>query len=354
MTLRFDTPPESVCLLRISAIGDTCHALYVLRALQAAWPHTRFTWIIGKLEARLMVPLLPEVEFIIFDKRASFTEWRRIRRLLARRRFDLLLHLQLALRASLLSTAVHSPVRLGFDRARARELQWLFCNRHIAPRSRQHVLDSLLGFVRACGIEPGALRANLTLPAEALVYARRVIPDKRPTLLVSPCSSRPLRNWLADRYAAVISHAARRHDMRVVLVGGPSEIERRMGEAIAAAADVPLVNQIGKDTLPLLLGLMQRATVLLTPDSGPAHMAMLVDTPVIGLYAATNPARSGPYRSLALCVDRYDAACLKFRGKPAAALPWTEKIEEPGVMELIDTESVKYKLDEVLRQRGFG
>lgn len=354
MTLRFETPPASVCLLRISAIGDTCHALYVLRALQAAWPQTRFTWIIGKLEARLMVPLLPEVEFIIFDKRASLTEWRRIRTLLAPRRFDLLLHLQLALRASVLSTAVRAPLKLGFDRARARELQWLFTNASIAPRTREHVLDSLLGFVRACGVEPGEPQARLTLPADALDYARGLIPDARPTLLISPCSSRPVRNWLAERYAAVADYAVRRHGMRVMLVGGPSDAERRMGEAIAAASGVPLVNQIGKDTLPLLLGLIQRAGVLLTPDSGPAHMATLVDTPVIGLYAATNPARSGPYASLDLCVDRYEAACLKFRGKPAAALPWTEKVEEPGVMELIEVEAVRQRLDEVLRRRGFG
>jgi len=354
MTLRFETPPASVCLLRISAIGDTCHALYVLRALQAAWPQTRFTWIIGKLEARLMVPLLPEVEFIIFDKRANFAEWRRTRRLLASRRFDLLLHLQLALRASLLSTAVRAPLKLGFDRTRARELQWLFTNARIQPHAREHVLDSLLGFVRACGIEPGEPRASLTLPADALDYARHVIPDAQPTLLISPCSSRPVRNWLAERYAAVADYAVHRYGMRVVLVGGPSEAEARMGEDIAAAAGVPLTNRIGKDTLPLLLGLIQRASVLLTPDSGPAHMATLVETPVIGLYAATNPARSGPYRSLDLCVDRYPAAALRFRGKPPQSLPWTEKIEEPGVMELIEVEAVQQQLDEAMRRRGFG
>lgn len=354
MTFRPVTPPARVCLLRLSAIGDTCHALRVLRALQAAWPETEFTWIIGKLEARLMVPLLPEVEFIIFDKRASFTEWRRIRAVLASRRFDLLLHMQLALRASLLSMLVHAPVKLGFDRARARELQWLFCNTFIEPRSREHVLDSMFGFVRACGVEPRRSQPHLELPADALEYGRKVIPDAQPTLLISPCSSRPVRNWLADRYAAVATHAARRHGMRVVLVGGPSEAERQMGEAIASKAGVSLVNQIGRDTLPQLLGLIQRATVLLTPDSGPAHMATLVGAPVIGLYAATNPARSGPYGSLDLCVDRYEEACLKLRGKPSAALPWTEKIEEPGVMELIEVQDVAERLDEVMRQRGFG
>jgi heptosyltransferase I len=105
---------------------------------------------------------------------------------------------------------------------------------------------------------------------------------------------------------------------------------------------------VGRDTLPQLLALLARATALVTPDSGPAHMATMVDTPVIGLYAATNPARSGPYLSRRWCVDAYDAAARRFLGKPAAELPWTRKIELPGVMELIEAGAVTAKLDELL------
>lgn len=350
ITLRSKLAPAQVCLLRLSAIGDTCHALAVLRELQTAWPQTRFTWIIGKVEAKLMSALLPEVEFITFDKRNPFSEWRRIRALLARRRFDLLLHLQLSFRASLLSSTVAAPVKLGFDRARARELQWLFTNTAIDSRQREHVLDSMFGFVRACGIEPGAPRWQITLPAAAQDYAAKIIPDAQPTLLISPCSSHAARNWPASRYAAVADHAARNLHMRVVLIGGHSEQERRMGAAIESATHVAPLNQIGKDTLPLSLGLIARASVLLTPDSGPAHMASMVRTPVIGLYAATNPARSGPYLSRHNCVDRFDTACRRFRGKSAADLPWTTKIEAPGVMELIETGDVTAMLDDVMRR----
>jgi heptosyltransferase I len=166
--------------------------------------------------------------------------------------------------------------------------------------------------------------------------------------VISACSSHTLRNWMPERYAAVADHAAERHGMRVILAGGPSAIERDMAAAIARHARVPLVNQVAKDTLPQLLALLARATALLTPDSGPAHMATMVGTPVIGLYAATNPQRSGPYLSRRWCVDAYDAAAQKFLGKPASELPWTTKIERPGVMELISVEAVAAKLDELL------
>jgi heptosyltransferase I len=381
MPNRLDSPPpfvrspERVCLLRLSAIGDTCHAAAALRALMEAWPQTRFTWIIGKLEAKLMSAILPGVEFITFDKRAMTRELLRLRKILRARRFDLLLDLQLSIRASLVAALVNAPVKLGFDRARARELQWLFTNAQIPPAASEHVLDSFLGFVRACGVDPGPAAWDISLPADSREYAERLIPDERPTLVISPCSSHPTRNWSAERYAAVADHAAAKHDMRVILAGGRSALEQNMGAAILAAANArptakalptasaapaantepasagpegSIVNQIGKDTLPELLGLLAKATVLISPDSGPVHMATMVGLPVIGLYAATRTARAGPYYSRQWCVDKYDEASRMVFGEPAADIPWTEKIERPRVMDLIAVDEVTDRLDALM------
>jgi heptosyltransferase I len=348
MPKQSDSPPRSVCVLRLSAIGDACHAAAALHALQMAWPQTRFTWIIGKLEAKLMILL--DVEFIIFDKSSTAGELMRLRKVLKPRRFDLVLDLQLSLRASMVSLLLRSPLKLGFDRARARELQWLFTNARIAPAASEHVLDSFLGFVRWCDVEPGPPSWNLVLPDDAKRYAERLIPDDRPTLVISPCSSHTLRNWSAERYAAVADHAARVHGMRVIVAGGRSPLERNMGAAIEAAAapGTRIVNQVARDTLPEMLGLLASATALLTPDSGPAHMATMVATPVIGLYAATRTARAGPYYSRQWCVDKYDEAARMIFHKPASEIPWTEKIERPGVMELISVAEVTAKLDALL------
>jgi heptosyltransferase I len=353
-TLSFKPPLKHVCLLRLSSIGDTCHALAALRAFQSAWPETRFTWVIGKVEARLMTALVPEVEFITFDKRATLTEFLRLRSALRGRRFDLLLDMQLSLRASLLSRMIDSPIKLGFDRDRARELQWWFTNAQIAAATSEHVLDSFMGFAHACGIETGDPHWDLSLPEDALGYARSVIGDDRPTLLINPCSSHRARNWSAERYAAVADHAADKHQMRIVLVGGRSSLEAQMGNAIVRASHAAIVNQIAKDSLPQLLGLMSRSSVLLSPDSGPAHMATMVGLPVIGLYAATNPERTGPYYSRQWCVDKYDEAARKFLGRTKAQIPWTTKIEQPGVMDLIAVSEVTGKLDALIASPVFG
>jgi heptosyltransferase I len=338
------TPPRTVCVLRLSAIGDTCHVLPVVRTLQRAWPQTCFTWIIGRIEAKLLGGI-PDIEFVVFDKRGGAGAYARYRKAMRGRRFDLLMHMQLALRASLVAALTPAQIRLGFDRARAREGQWLFTTDRIAPRAREHVLDSLFGFAERAGVRDRDLRWDIAVPDDARGWARDRIPDGRPTLIVSPCSSHVLRNWNAAGYAAVADHAVQTHGMRVLICGGPTEVERQVGAEIATTMRAPAENLVGQDTLPRFLALLARATVLVAPDSGPAHMGTAAGIPVIGLYAATNPARSGPYLSREWCVDRYDAAARRYLGRPAAEIPWTTKIERPGVMDLIATGDVTAKLD---------
>jgi heptosyltransferase I len=343
--------PQNICILRLSAIGDTCHVVPVLRTLQRAWPEARFTWVIGALEARLM-GALPDVEFITVDKRASRAARLGLVRTLKGRRFDVLLHMQLALRASLIARRIRAGVKLGFDWQRARELQWLFTNQRIPARSREHVLDSFFGFANALGVSDRVLRWDLPIPAAAAAIAASVIPEATRTLIISPCSSHTLRNWRAERYAAVADYAAQVHGMRVLLCGAPNDAEREMGAAIVRRARTSVGNRIGEDNLPQLLALLSRASVLLSPDSGPVHMATAVGTPVIGLYAATNPARTGPYLSREWCVDAYPEAARRFRGRNADQLPWHTKIEVPGVMDLIEVPQVTARLDALLRSQS--
>ena len=331
-------PPSSICLLRTSALGDVTHVVPIVRTLQAAWPRTRLAWIVGKLEHRL-VGDIPGVEFLVFDKAAGWRGFAALRRQLAGRRFDALLHLQVALRANLVSALVRAPLRVGYDAARSRDLHGLFVNRRIAARSGEHVLDAMAGFLEPLGLRQTQVRWDIPIPDSAHVFAERHLPGDTPTLLVSPCSSHRLRIWRTERHAAVMDHAAA-HGWRVVLCGGPSAFEREFGNAIMEKCKNKPIDLIGKDTLKQFLALCRRASLVLTPDSGPMHMANAVGIPVLGLHAPSNPDRSGPYSDRRWCVNRYDAAARKFRGKPADELPWGTKLEYPGVMELIETDAV--------------
>ncbi len=334
---------ESLCILRTSAIGDVTHVVPLVRTLQAAMPQTRLTWLIGKLEHRV-VGDLPGVEFIVFDKSARREGFRAVREKLAGRRFSALLHMQVALRSNILSVLVKSPLRIGYDRARSKDLHGLFINCRIASRKGQHVLDAMASFLEPLGLIQESVRWDIPIPAEAEEFADRFLPRGRRTLLISPTSSHRLRNWRAERYAAVADHAMNELGWRVVLCGGPSSFEREFANQILAAMTTPCIDLTGKDTLKQLLALLRRADIVLAPDSGPMHMANAVGTPVLGLHAASNPHRSGPYSDRQWCVDRYDAAARKYRRKPAEKLAWGTKLEYPGVMDLIEVDDVIERL----------
>lgn len=334
---------SSLCLLRTSALGDVTHVVPVIRTLQAQAPGSRLTWIVGKFESKL-VGDLPGVEFLTFDKSAGWRGLRELRGQLAGRRFDALLHMQVALRANLISAFVHAPLRIGYDKARSKDLHGLFVNRRIAERRGEHVLDAMASFLEPLGLKQTEVRWDIPIPDSAVEFAERHLPGRAKTLLVSPCSSHALRNWLPERYAAVMDHAAAQ-GWRVVLCGGPGAFEREFGDAILAKCRRTPIDLIGKDTLKQFLALCKRADLALTPDSGPMHMANAVGCRVLGLHAASNPHRSGPYSDRRWCVDRYDAAARRYKGKPASELPWGTKIEYPGVMELIETEAAIERFD---------
>src|SRR5690348_6515562 len=143
--------PQSICLLRTSALGDVTHVVPLVHTLQSAWPATRLTWIVGKLEHRL-VGDIAGVEFVVFDKGAGMDGYRAVRKPLAGRRFDALLHMQVALRANLVSLAVHARRRIGYDRARSKDLHGLFVRERIPARTGEHVLDAIGSFVEPLGL----------------------------------------------------------------------------------------------------------------------------------------------------------------------------------------------------------
>jgi heptosyltransferase I len=338
---------HSVCLLRTSAIGDVTHVVPLAHRLRAQFPQARLTWIVGKLEHRL-VGDLPDIEFVVFDKSRGLAGMQAVRKALSGREFDVLLHMQVSMRSNLLSRMVHAHRRIGYDRARSRDLHGLFVDERIPARTGEHVLDAIGSFGERLGLGRGEVRWDIPVPEQALAWARNQVPITAPTLVVSPSSSHAFRNWRAERYAKVIDHAAAR-GLQVLLTGGPSEAEQAMARSILGHARSRPVDLTGRDTLKQALALFARADMVLSPDSGPMHMANAVGTPVIGLHAASNPLRSGPYSDRRWCVDRYDEAARRFLGKPARALRWGAKIEKPGVMDLIGVSDVIERLDALMK-----
>jgi len=341
-----DNPPGTICLVRLSAIGDVTHMLPIVNTIRSHWPQTKITWIIGKSELEL-VRGLPDIELITFNKNRGVCAYLDLRQQLRGRRFDVLLLMQVSLRANLIPPFINAPIKIGFDRRRAKNLHRLFINRSIAAKTNQHVLDGLFCFTEALGITEKKLTWDLIRTDAEQTFAAGVLPetDQR-TLLISPCASHASRNWPPKHYAEVADHAIKTHAMRVVLTGGYSE--HRYAQQITAAMHSRPVDLVGRTTLRQLLAVIARADVVISPDSGPAHLATCAGKPVIGLYAASNPGRTGPYLSRERCVNRYPEAVRRYLGKDWRTIKWGTRVKHPGVMELITVADVCKKLDDLM------
>ncbi|TKB47594.1 glycosyltransferase family 9 protein [Ferrimonas sediminicola] len=340
--------PSSICIMRLSAIGDVCHAVAMVQALQRRHPQASITWVVGKVEASLLEGL-PGVELVVFDKSRGWEGYRALWRTLRGRRFDVLLHMQVALRASIATLGIRAKIRIGFDRARAKEGQWLFTNHRIQPQAEPHVLDGFMNFARELGVTDTTPRWQMPLSEQDLAFALERVPQGQRTLIICPAASKGERNWLPQRYAAVADHAASR-GLAVMLCGGPAPLEKRLAEEIQHYAETEVTNLVGQTSLKQLLALLGRATLVLAPDTGPAHMAVTQDTPVVGLYAHSNPGRTGPYSSRDLVVSAYQAHVETQQGKPLAEIPWGTRAKGQELMHAIEVDAVIAKVDALLTQ----
>ena len=349
MKLPLTSAPDSICIVRLSALGDVTHAVPVVRAIQQQWPQTRITWICATLEHKLLAAL-DGINFIAVDKKSGWRGYYRLWRTLAGQRFDIMLQMQTSARANFTGAVVKADIKLGWDRLRARDFHRFFMT-HSIPQTRfEHQLQGHLSFARSIGLEAAEPEWNFPVSDDAIAFVDALIPADKRVLLISPCSSHVHRNWRAERYAAIADHAIEDHGMTVVLSGGPSALEASVGQAIESAARGSLINLIGKDTLPQLAALLQRADVVLSPDSGPVHLANALGTPVVGLHACTWSKRSGPYNSLDLCVDKFSEAARQYRGTTPELLRWGTRIEEDGVMDLVEIAEVRDRLEQALQQ----
>lgn len=345
----FTSPPSQLCVLRLSAIGDVCHAISVVQAIQKHWPHTRITWITGKIEAQLISDL-PNVNVIVFDKSQGFKGMRAVWKQLNGIKFDALLHMQAAFRASVLSLGIKAKYKVGFSRNRTREGQWWFTNCHLPNTTAIHVLDNMAEFARYIGVPFEEPTWCIPLAGEVVDYAKRITQGRK-CIVISAAASKDSRNWLAERYAAIADYASSL-GFRVILCGSPAEREKILAHKIESLCELPITNIVGETSLKQLTAVLREATVVISPDSGPAHLATTQMTPVIGLYAHSDPRRTGPYNDLDNVVSVYQQHVEAQKGQHVDSLAWGTRAKGDKLMASITVDQVKEKLDQIIASLG--
>jgi len=334
--------PRRICIVRLSALGDVCLVVPLVRTLQRNFPEAQITWVIGQA-AHALVEGLDGVEFVVVDKTKLLAGWCRLRG----RSFDAVLAVQASLRAHMLLTAIRAPVRIGFDAGRAKDFHSWFINKPIPP-GEQHLLDSFLSFASVLGAKEPLIEWRLPISEANHAFARDRMPGEN-WLAVNPMASKTERNWMADRYAAVVDHAVQSRNWKVVFTGGPGQAEAAFADEILKSVKQKetITNLVGKTTPKQLAAVLARARVLLAPDTGPVHIATAMGTPVIGLYAVAPSKLSGPYLSRELVIDRFPEAVRTILHKDPAHVPWGTRVHTQEAMELIQVSDVLEKLKQV-------
>lgn len=324
----------------MSAVGDAVHVLPLLTALKRHRPDARITWVLQPGAASLVRGHWAVDEIIPFDRAQGWRAYPAVRRALAVRPFDVVLALQVYFKAGIVTSFTRSPVKLGFDRARARDLNWLFTTDRLHPREGQHVQDQYFEFLDALGVPHEPVTWDLgpwedERPAQRTFFQR----FDRPVAPIVVATSKAEKDWMPERWAEVADALHGDFGLQPLLVGGRSERELVAERIILDRARVPVASALGSG-LRNLVGILDGAALALSPDTGPLHMAVALDRPVISLMGYTNPKRVGPYRRFHdLLIDAY--------GDPGEDYPISME-NRPGRMSRI---SVRNVLDRVERWR---
>jgi heptosyltransferase I len=298
--------PGRIGVVMLSALGDVVHALPVVTALKRHAPRSHVTWILQPGPA-LLVRGHPAVDRIVeFERRRGWKGFAALRRQLREMPFDLVLDLQPYFKAGIITWMARAPIKLGLDFARSRDLNWLFTTHRIRPRPVGHIQDQFLEFLEPLGVPRGEPEWGLAPTDAERGAAREIVAGARgPLVGLVVATSKREKNWLPERFAEVATRLAAERGAQCVLMGDTTPLERAAADAIVAATRAAPIDALGRG-LRVTLGLLDSCDVVVSPDTGPYHIAVAMSVPAVGLFGYTNPRRVGPYRRFGdLVVDGY-------------------------------------------------
>lgn len=299
-------PSPRVLVVMMSAVGDSVHVLPVINALKRHDPGTQISWVLQPGPASLVRGHPSVDEVLLFERKRGWRAFRDLAGRMAGRSWDVVLDLQVYFKAGVITAMAPAPVKLGFDRGRSSDANWLFTNRRIPPHANQHVQDQYFEFLAALGVphEPVEWRLGPYAderPAQAEFFGKL----ERPAVPLVIATSNPEKDWVAERWAELSDALFHDFGLQPVLAGGRSPREVETERVIRERSRSPVVSTLG---CPLreLVWILDGSPLVVSLDTGPLHMSVALGTPVVSLMGYNNPKRIGPYRRFHdLVVDAY-------------------------------------------------
>ena len=319
---------KNILLIKLSALGDVVQTFPLLNKLRRRYPKARIDWLVASDFAELLAHHPAIADVIEFPREEWSTPWRWApyasgARLIARLRagqYDLVVDLQGQLRSAIFAFASGAPLRIGFDKPRAdvwktlsrpipdearkhawqgaREGSWLAYTHHIAlPTLDLHPVERYLGVAPLLGLDDGAADFSFPIPQEATTRIDALLDyydvgKAKPLVVLAPGTNWDTKQWRRDGFAEVARHFLQKQ-FAVALIGADGE--HALCAEVATLAP-GAVNLAGETTLSELAALIRRATISVTNDSGPMHLAVALERPVVSIFGPTDPVWAGPYK----------------------------------------------------------
>ena len=305
---------KKILIVKPSSLGDVVHSLPFLSAVHACFPGAEVHWVIAKgleglLEGHPMIHRLIVINKDLWKKisRAGDTvkEIRQLYRDLRSEHYDLAVDLQGLLRSGLITMATHAPVRVGFTEAR--EGSRLFYTRKVKGGTGIHAVDRYM-----------RIAADIGCPADTIAFpfpqqpvgsdgVRRILADLGRYAVIVPGARWKTKIWPAENFGKV----AAKLSVRSVVIG--SSGERGIADKVVSSSRGRAMSLAGETDLSELIGLMRRASIVITNDSGPMHIGAALNIPVIAVFGPTSPVLTGPYGRghVILQTDEPCAPCFK-------------------------------------------
>lgn len=303
-----DGSGPSTCMVLLAGIGDVVHGLPVAEGIRRAEPEGRITWVAQPAPSRVLLHNPSVDRVVVFRRGRGLGALAPLLRAMGRERHDRCLNLQRYLKSVLPVLLSRAPVRVGLPPSKTREGVSLFHNQHLPEGPWVHVQELFLRFLDVLGIaRPDPLRWPIPLSEEE-VRARAELfgpLGTRPVAGLVLGSAIPAKNWPAGRYAELADALASDFGYRVVLLGGPGELEREAARVVRERTSAPVVDAL-QDSVRSLIWKISGCDLVVSPDTGGLHLAHALEVPVVGLFGLTNPWRTGPFlRYHDLVIDRY-------------------------------------------------
>ncbi|NOQ15176.1 MAG: hypothetical protein GQ583_11960 [Methyloprofundus sp.] len=343
------TTPNKITLIRLSAIGDVLMLLPAVRLLKKQFPETRIDWLIDKPIASILAEV-SEVNVVPINKPKSLAAYWQFKQQWRNKNTGQLISFQTSFVSNMVMALLNADHKTGFGTPYSREGHHLLTNSAYDLPRNLHQVEIFFELAKKFAglnqqIKITAEDLNLPVSDTDKNWAADKLQAHSDWIAINPMASTQEKTWPAEHYIELIDSLKKRYpDKHIVLTGGPGSKEVEFAANIQQQLSSPCLNLVGKTTLTQLAALLKQATLLISPDTGPLHLANAVATPVIGLYAVTRADYIGPYHQLHRCIDIYDQVAQTFMHKPSTALKWQKKIPSLEAMQLISVQQVMDKV----------